>query len=181
MLRFLIIMLFAATAVPMWAVQLRVQGEVTDLHTRKGLPGVLVRIYKNGEKQHVLHTNLAGRYNAVLENNASYIIRFSAPGSVTKCFSVDTYGAAWENDQRVVDLEVEMTMFASVAGLDLTFFDLPLGIAHFQPMTGVITWNSTYEARVKPEVDRLMAEIAARREQVATLEQQPVGDRRAVH
>ena len=181
MLRLLIIALFATTAVPLWAVQLRVQGVVTELHSRRPLPGVLVRIYKNGEKVQVMNSGAFGRYSAVLDNNATYIIRFSMPGHVTKCFAIETFGPAWEGDNAVKQLEVEMTMFERVPGLDLSFFDLPLGIARFTPMTGVISWNMDYEAKVKPEVDRLMHEVTLRREQLATIEAQRRVDRQAVH
>lgn len=180
MLRFLIIALFATTAVPLLAVQLRVQGVVTELHSRKPLPGALVRIYKNGEKVQVMHSGALGRYNAILDNNASYIIRFSMPGHVTKCFAIETFGPAWENDHEVKQLEVEMTMFESVNDLDLSFFDLPLGIARFTPMTGVISWNGDYELKVQPEVDRLMYKVALRREQLATLDAQRRVDRQVV-
>lgn len=133
------------------------------------MPGVLVRVYKDGVKQHVFTTGFTGRYDVVLDNNASYVIRFSGNGLVTKSFAVDTHGPAWEDDNSIKDLEVEMTMFEKVQGMDLSFFDLPLGIARFTPMTGMIAWNQTYEERVKPEVDRLMTEIAMRREQLAAL------------
>jgi hypothetical protein len=181
MLRVLIIMLFAATAVPMWAAQLRVHGSVTSFDTRKPMAGVLVRIYKDGQKQHVLHTGPSGKYNAVLDNNASYVIRFSLPGHATKCFAVNTHGPAWEDDKRIMDIEVEMTMFEKVDGLDLSYFDLPLGIARFTPMTGVVSWNREYEARVKPEVDRLMHELTVRREQMAALADQRDGERPSAH
>jgi hypothetical protein len=167
-IRFIVLMLFAATAVPMSAARLQVQGAVTDLVTRKALSGVLVRVYKDGVKQHVSTTGAAGRYDVVLDNNASYVIRFSMQGRITKCFAVETYGPAWEKDDRVIPLEVEMTLFEKVDDLDLAFFDLPMGIARFTPMTGHLAWNSTYEQRVKPEADRLMAEVALRREQPAT-------------
>jgi hypothetical protein len=34
-------------------------------------------------------------------------------------------------------------------------------------MTGYPSWNAEYEARVKPEADRLYAEVLARRERSA--------------
>ena len=106
----------------------------------------------------------------LLENNAEYVIRFSQPGRVTKCYAVDTHGAAWEGDGRVVDLAIEMTLFEVVPGLDLSFFDLPMGMARFTPMTGFLSWNDTYAQRVRPEVDRLMAEVVQRRQTLAAVE-----------
>ena len=163
---------------PLLAAKLRVGGQVTDMDTRKGMGGVLVRVYKDGVKQHIHTTNASGRYLFMLDNNASYVIRFSMPGRITKCFAVDTHGPEWENDGRTIDLEVEMTLFEAIPGRDFSFFDLPLGMARFTPMTGVIAWNKEYEDRVKPEVDRLMTMVAEYREQLAlggtVLPQHPV-------
>ncbi|HRH39778.1 MAG TPA: hypothetical protein PK760_15615, partial [Flavobacteriales bacterium] len=108
-------------------------------------------------------------YNVTLDNNAEYVIRFSMPGRVTKCYSVDTHGPAWEKDGSTNDVEVEMTLFEKVEGLDLGFFDMPMGKARFTPMTGFLAWNAEYEAHVKPEADRLFAEVATRRERLASL------------
>lgn len=166
-LRSIVLVLLAATAVPMWAAQLRVKGEVTELNSRKPLSGVLIRIYKNGEKQHIMDSGTSGRYSVLLDNNASYVVRFSKPGLITKCFSIDTYGPVWEDDRKVHELEVEMTMFEAVPGLDLTFFDLPLGLARFVPATGMVHWSMRYEKNVMPEVQRLMTEIGLRRDQLA--------------
>ncbi len=168
-LRSIVLVLFAATAVPMSAAQLRIKGDVTELESRKPMSGVLIRVYKNGEKQHFMDSGSSGGYSVLLDNNASYVVRFSKPGHVTKSFAVDTYGPVWENDDRIVGIEVEMTLFEKISDLDLSFFDLPLGIARFTPMTGVISWNSVYEARVEPEVARLMHEMALRREQLANV------------
>ncbi len=163
MARVLIALFFVLSLAPAArAVELRVHGTVTDHRTRHPLTQVLVRVYKDGVKQHVFHTGAGGRYQVRLDNNAHYVIRFSAPGRVTKCYTVDTNGPAWENDLRVNDLEVEMTLFEPVAGLDLSWFDMPMGMARFTPMTGHIAWNADYERRIRPEVDRLMAEIALR-------------------
>ena len=102
-----------------------------------------------------------------LDNNAEYVIRFSLPGRVTKCYSVDTHGPAWEGDNSTNHVEVEMTLFEQVEGLDLGFFDMPMGMARFTPLTGFIAWNAEYESWVKPEAERLFAEVVARRERLA--------------
>jgi hypothetical protein len=151
------------------AAQLRVHGVVTDVDERLPLEQVLVRVYRNGEVVARTLTGPGGRYSFVLENGAEHVIRFSLAGHVTKCYAVDTRGPAWEDDARVMGLEVEMTLFPKVPGLDLGFFDMPMGIARFTPMTGYLAWNDTYAMAIKPEVDRLMAEVDHRRRSAGTL------------
>ena len=150
------------------AAHLRVHGLVTDASDRLPLTQALVRVYKDGVKQQVFYTGSGGRYSAILDNNADYVIRFSLPGRITKCFAVDTHGPAWENDGSVVDLEVEMTLFERVDALDLSFFDMPMGLGRFTPLTGFVCWNAAYEARIRPEANRLMALVAERRERLTT-------------
>ncbi|MEO8589694.1 MAG: hypothetical protein ABI432_10025 [Flavobacteriales bacterium] len=145
------------------AAELRLHGEVTDVNTRTPFGEVLVRVYKDGVKQQVFTTSAEGHYNVHLDNEAEYVIRFSAPGRVTKCFAVDTHGGEWAGDNRSVDLAVEMTLFERVDGVDLSFFDLPMGIARFSPMSGFLSWDKAYEEEVQAEVSRLMAEVALRR------------------
>ncbi|MBK8497281.1 MAG: hypothetical protein IPL52_00345 [Flavobacteriales bacterium] len=151
------------------AAHLRIHGLVTDATTREPLGEVLVRVYKDGVKLESFTTGAGGHYSTVLENGGNYVIRFSLPGRVTKCFAVDTHGPSWEGDGSTTTVEVEMTLFEKVHGLDLSFFDMPMGLARFTPMTGYLAWDGEYEGRVRPEADRLFAEVLARRERLASL------------
>lgn len=166
-LRHLVLAALCGWAATASAVHLRVHGTVTDMATRSPLGGVLVRVYKDGVKQEANTTGEFGHWSAALDNNAEYVIRFSIAGRVTKCFAIDTHGGEWEGDRKEVDLAVEMTLFERVEGLDLSFFDMPMGMARFSPQNGFLTWNAEYEQRVRPEVDRLMAEVALRRAPLA--------------
>ncbi|MBL7958216.1 MAG: carboxypeptidase regulatory-like domain-containing protein [Flavobacteriales bacterium] len=147
------------------AARLHLKGNVTDAASREPLEGALVRVYRNGVKEHAFTTGANGRYDIVLENGADYVIRFSMPGHVTKCFGIDTHGPAWEGDVSTAMVEVEMTLFERVEDMDLSFFDMPMGLARFTPMTGFLSWNREYEERVQPEAARLTAEALQRRDQ----------------
>ncbi|MCB0767116.1 MAG: carboxypeptidase regulatory-like domain-containing protein [Flavobacteriales bacterium] len=165
--------LLAAGALASQAAELRLRGEVTDHVTRQPLGEVLVRVYRNGVKERAFYTGPAGRYNIDIPRGGEYVIRFSLPGHVTKCYAVDTRGPVWEGDAREVSVDVEMTMFEKVPDLDLGFFDMPMGLARFEPMTGRLQWDQAYEERIAPEVARLMAEVRARREAAMTADVQP--------
>ena len=167
-MRNLLTTLLVALSITSTAAELRLRGEVTDHVTRQPLGEVLVRVYRNGVQERAFHTGPAGQYNIDLPRGGEYIIRFSLIGHVTKCYAVDTRGAVWEGDGREVSVEVEMTMFEKVPGLDLSLFDLPIGLARFEPLTGRLQWDRAYEERIAPEVSRLMAEVRARREAALT-------------
>ncbi|MCB0769357.1 MAG: hypothetical protein KDC00_03005 [Flavobacteriales bacterium] len=162
-MRYILLTILIGFAMSVAAVDLRLHGEVTTFGSREVLGDVLVRVYRNGLKEQAFMTGAGGRYSVDLREGGHYIIRFSRPGHVTKCFAVDTHGAAWEGDARSVNVAVEMTLFEKVDGLDLSFFDLPMGLANFSPTTGYLSWDKEYEERIRPEVDRLMAEVATHR------------------
>lgn len=169
-MRTLITALLVACTLTAAAAELRLRGEVTDHISRLPLGEVLVRVYRDGVKEQVFNTGSAGKYNITLRRGGEYVIRFSLPGHVTKCYAVDTRGAAWENDNRAIAVDVEMTLFEQVPGLDLTFFDMPMGLARFCPMTGLLKWDAAYEERIRPEVERLMADVRACRDTAQAME-----------
>ena len=139
------------------AFRLRLNGLVSDHGTQQPLAAARVRIYMNGEIQRVRTTNVGGKYSITLENQGSYVIRVDAPGYQGKSITIDTHGIEWEGDARSSDLEVEMRLPAFQDGLDLTYLDLPMGMAYFEPATGLTRWSVKYERSVTPELRELMA------------------------
>ncbi len=144
------------------AFELRVHGVVTEYLSGTVITNALVRVYKDGVKQQAEETGILGLYAVKLENNARYVIRFSAPGHQTKCFSLDTHGLAWEGENKTKDLFVEMTLFERISDMDLSYFDLPMGMARFQPATGLVTWDEAYDSRIRAEVQSIMSEYERR-------------------
>lgn len=160
----LLLLLSLWSTSPAFAMRLRVQGAVLDLDDGRPLGGVEVKVYRDGVRQPSVRTGANGRYSVVLDRGGEYALRFSLPGHVSKCFAVDTRGAAWEGDRRVKLLEVDMILFEPLDGLDLGFFDMPMGIARFDPMTGNVIWNADHERRIRPVAERLTAELVRRRQ-----------------
>lgn len=157
MLKALLITGFLGLQLQTAAFSLRVTGVVTDFLSGRTMDHVTVRVYKDGAKVLTTESGLLGQYAVKLENNADYVIRFSGPGLVTKCFTIDTHGLEWEGDHKVKDLWVEMTMVERTAGIDLSLFDMPMGMARFEPATGLVSWNVDYDRKVRPQVEDLMA------------------------
>ena len=157
--------LLAATAAQ--ASCLKIEGTVTDHSTGETVNGALARLYRNGVKVDAEMTTGRGRFIFQLENNAQYIVRVGMPGHVTKCFQILTYGPEWEGANIVCELEVEMTLVERINGMDMAFFDMPLGLARFEPLTGSIVWSKAYEQRIAPKWASVMLEYEARRDEVA--------------
>ena len=144
------------------AYNLRIHGVVTEYLSGELVTDALVRVYKDGVKQQAEETGLLGRYGFTLDNNAKYVLRFSAPGHQTKCFTIDTHGLEWEGESKTKELFVEMTMFTKLSDMDLSFFDLPMGQASFEPATGLVSWDTDYDQRIRSEVQSLMIDYERR-------------------
>lgn len=165
------------------AYNLKVHGVVTDFLTGDLITNGLVRVYKDGVKLHAEETGVLGRYAYTLGNNALYVLRFSAPGCQTKCFTIDTHGLEWEGENKVKDLFVEMTLFQRISDMDLSFFDLPMGQARFEPATGLVSWDTDYDLRIREQVQGIMSEYQRRMTAVAdaTSSIKPEGTARRQH
>ena len=68
----------------------------------------------------------------------------------------------WQGERKGKDLFVEMTMFEKVDDMDLSFFDLPMGMAFFEPATGLVSWDTEYDQRIRGEVQGIMSEYERR-------------------
>ncbi|HMN06006.1 MAG TPA: carboxypeptidase-like regulatory domain-containing protein [Flavobacteriales bacterium] len=154
----LFIMALLASSSEALAFKLRIDGLVTDYATQRPMAKARVRVYKDGILDKMQGSDAQGRYTMVFDNNASYVVRVDAPGYQGKCITIDTHGKEWEGDGRISSLEVEMRLPAVRPGVDLSFLDLPMGVARFDPSTGLARWNRTYERNVKGDVRETMVE-----------------------
>ncbi|MBK9421507.1 MAG: carboxypeptidase regulatory-like domain-containing protein [Flavobacteriales bacterium] len=139
-----LIVLLVLISLPSQALQLRVEGSVTSYLDRRPMTGARVRVYKDGQQVLQCSTSANGGYAVKLDNQARYTIRVDAPGFQGKCYIIDTRGPEWMNDRGVKDLLVETRLPVQKAGMDLSWFDLPMGMARFTPSTGLISWNVGY-------------------------------------
>lgn len=138
------------------AYHLSVNGTVTEYGSLRPVGAARVRIYKDGKLKQVLHTNAAGRYSVTLDNHSAVVLRVDAPGFQLKCITIDTHGPEWEGDKRGAAVDVEMRLPRLMGGMDLSFFDLPVGMAQFDPSSGLVQWNLAYEARVNRDAREVM-------------------------
>ncbi len=165
------------------AYNLRVHGVVTEYSSGELVTDALVRVYKDGVKQQAEETGILGRYGFTLDNNAKYVLRVSEPGHQSTCFTIDTHGLEWEGENKTKDLFVEMTMFQRLSDMDLSFFDLPMGQASFEPATGLVSWDTEYDQRIRSEVQSLMIDYERRMTTMAdaTSSALPKGTLRRAH
>ncbi|MGV9014083.1 MAG: carboxypeptidase-like regulatory domain-containing protein [Flavobacteriales bacterium] len=139
-----LIVLLVLVSLPTQAFQLLVEGSVTSYLDHRPMVGARVRVYKDGQQVLQRTTSADGGYAVKLDNQARYTIRVDANGFQGKCYIIDTRGPEWENGGGVKDLLVETRLPVQIAGMDISWFDLPMGMARFIPSTGLVSWNADY-------------------------------------
>lgn len=130
------------------AYHLQLHGLVTDYGSLRPVAGARVRIYKDGQLWRTQGSSNSGKYMVTLENEGNYVVRVDAPGYQGKCISIETLGGHASIGGRTSGLELEMRLPAKQPGIDLSYLDLPLGMALFDPRTGSTRWNQAYHRSI---------------------------------
>jgi hypothetical protein len=106
-----------------------------------------------GNVQHTAaHRTPTGRYSLRLgqQRRVRHPLQ-SGPGRVSKCYALDTRGGGLGGRRRTCRTwRSTITLFQPVPELDLELFDMPMGIARFNPMTGHVAWKRRLRAAHTP-------------------------------
>lgn len=138
------------------AYQLQLHGLVTDYGSLRPVAGARVRIYKDGQLWRTQGSSNSGKYMVTLENEGSYVVRVDAPGYQGKCITIETLAGQARIAGRTSGLELEMRLPAKQPGIDLSYLDLPLGMAMFDPSTGNTRWNQAYQRNISAGIREAM-------------------------
>jgi hypothetical protein len=80
------------------------------------------------------------------------------------------------------DMDVQMTLFRWVDGVDLSIFEQPVGLAEYVHSVRKLTWDIDYTEALRPQVAKVMDLYERRCERHATPESReargPIGARR---
>jgi len=132
-----------------------VYGTVKDYNTAKKLDGVTVTVYKDGAVLNSVVTSANGKYEYNLDYGYDYKIVFSKPGIVGKNVSINTKGIPDEDRQGGLAMNVEMTLFQDIPGIDYSILQQPIGKSKYDPSTGMLAWDLQYTEQMRAELRRL--------------------------
>ncbi|MCB9170179.1 MAG: hypothetical protein H6594_07505 [Flavobacteriales bacterium] len=148
-----------------------VYGTVKDYSSGKKLDGITVTVYKNGAKLTDVVTNASGKYEFNLDYGADYKIMYAKPGLVGKNIQIDTRNIPEEERVGGHGMNIEMTLFSELPGIDFAVLDKPIGKAKFDPATNEVTWDLEYTEQIRNEIARLMKEYEDKQKREANLEE----------
>ncbi|MBK9758843.1 MAG: hypothetical protein IPO90_02435 [Flavobacteriales bacterium] len=148
-----------------------VYGTVKDYTTSKKLDGVTVTVYKNGGKLAEVVTSANGKYEFNLDYGSDYKLTYSKSGIISKNISIDTKNIPEEERVGGHGMNVEMTLFQELPGIDFSVLQQPIGKAKFDPASKEVTWDLQYTEQVRSEIARLMKEYDEKKKREANAEE----------
>lgn len=160
----------ALALLPAWA-QLNdvyVFGTVKDYNTSKKLDGVKVTVLKNGKEDAAVVTRANGKYEFYLEFGYDYTLDFSKPGLVGKNVTINTQGVPAENQEGGLGMNIDMTLFGDIPGIDYSLLNNPIGKSSYDPEQGTLAWDMEYTANMQSELRRLEKEYDEKKKREAS-------------
>jgi hypothetical protein len=164
----LLLLLMGSTAALAQVDNVYVYGTVKDYNTSKKLDGVTVTVFKDGTKFASVTTSANGKYEYNLDYGYEYKLLFEKPGMVAKNVTINT--ASIPEAQRVggLAMNVEMTLFTDIPGIDYSILQQPIGKSKYDPGTQMLAWDLEYTEHMRSELDRLQKEYDEKKKREAS-------------
>lgn len=129
-----------------------VHGTVKDYVTRLPLPGAEVVIYQDEVRVFQALTDSLGRYETFLEFDHTYKLWYMQAGKVTKHVVVDTRGIPVPDRAGGYGMNVDITLFKNLPGLDLPIMAQPMGMASYSPADSSLVWDLEHTERMRADI-----------------------------
>jgi len=115
--------------------ELYIFGVVKDYSTGKKLENITITAYQGGQKVDTYTTSSNGKYEFFLDLGKEYEVKFDGPGLVSKKVYMDSRNIPEEDIGAGFSMNIEMSLFEEIEGLDITLLDKPIGKAKYNPNT----------------------------------------------
>jgi hypothetical protein len=143
---------------------LYVYGSVKDHGTGAPLERFLVTAInmRDTADRVMARTNAKGRYELVLHGDKEHVLVYSAVGMLTKYVLLDLRGpdaAQWKDG---FGMNINMTLFAPVEGVDFSVLREPVGKCRFDRELAAFGWDGPYAESVRLRLAELMKEVEDR-------------------
>lgn len=145
-----------------------VYGTVKDYNTSKRLDGITVSVYKDGALHSSVVTSANGKYEFNLDYGYEYKLLFDKPGMVGKNVVINTRQIPEEERIGGLAMNVEMTLFQDIPGIDYSLLQQPIGKSKYDPSTNMLAWDLEYTEQMRAELNRLQKEYDDRKKREAS-------------
>lgn len=149
-----------------------VYGTVKDYNSSKKLDGVTVNVVKDGVPFTSVVTSANGKYEFNLDFGHDYKLLFEKGGMVSKNVTINTISIPEEERQGGMGMNVEMTLFQELPGVDFKLLQQPIGKSKYDPATKNLAWDLAYTAQIQAEMSRMLKEYDERKKREANAEEE---------
>ncbi|HMN04290.1 MAG TPA: hypothetical protein PKD45_01070 [Flavobacteriales bacterium] len=138
-------------------VDLYLYGTIKSYETRDSLPGASVRLLEQPAGQELLHlvANERGRYELELNRSGLFRLAFSDEGRVAKMVEIDLRDVPDSLWAGGVAMNIEMTLFETLPGVDYSILAEPMGRARYNAELDNIAWDLEYTEGIRQQLKAL--------------------------
>jgi len=138
------------------AFYIHLHGLVSEYFTGDAMKGVQIRLVKDSVDRETVFTTGNGKYELYLERGYDYQVWFYRSDMVTKHVRIDAREIPLFPDVPFFDMDLQMTLFTWVDGLDYELFNAPIGLSEYKQSVRNLNWDVDYTERNRRYVDRFM-------------------------
>ncbi len=133
-------------------------GVVRDHDDNKKIAGVEIVIFQDDAKYSSMTSNASGKYEFTISFDHLYKIVYSYPNFVTKFLTIDSRYVPSEEKEGGYEMNIDMTLFKEIEGLDVSILDNPIGKAQFDQNEGRMGWDMDYTRQMQSQINAMMKE-----------------------
>jgi hypothetical protein len=133
-------------------------GVVRDHDDSKKISGVKINILEDNVNYNSVSSNSSGKYEFVIGFDHVYKIIYTYPNYVTKYLTVDTRYVPEDEKAGGYEMNIDMTLFQEIEGLDVSILENPIGKAQFDVNEGRMGWDMDYTRQMQAQLNALMKE-----------------------
>ncbi len=157
------------------AFHIRLHGLVTEYFSGDGMKGVQVRLVKDSVERETVFTNGKGAYEIFLERGYEYQVWYYREDLVPKYIRIDARQIPLFPDVPFYEMDVQMTLFALIAGFDFSIFDEAVALASYKHSVRNLSWDIEWTEARQAAIARVMVLYERA---VADLKKQALADKR---
>lgn len=141
---------------------INLHGLVTEYESGSPIKNVLVHIV-SADQTVDLVTKKDGSYSVHLKRGADYRVYFSKKGMITKLVNINAVNVPLHPDAPFYDMDLQMTLFEAIDGVNYSFFEKPVAKAEYKHSTRALNWDNEYTKERGRKMQTFMQEHRKKR------------------
>ncbi|HEX4887606.1 MAG TPA: hypothetical protein VFV37_06120 [Luteibaculaceae bacterium] len=142
-----------------------VYGYVKDDNTGLKLADVKVNLIQDGKPTSSNTTTTTGKFEIDLSFEHDYELHFVKAGYVEKFIKIDTRNVPKDNQVGGFGFDVDISLFATIEGVNFDLFKQPVGIAKYSAAVGEITFDYEYTKAFLAKIEELKRSYLKKRKE----------------